>query len=477
MAKPKLRSPAGTPPGPTLWSRLFEPVDGASVTFARIAFGLLMAWESYRYLIRGAVLMKYAGPPVMIGYPGLEWIERWPGDGLYWHFYGLAACGLCIALGFCYRAAAALFCLGFTYVLLLSPAWFQNHFYLICLLSLLFSVIPAHGMASVDARLRPRLRSETVPAWSLWVLRAQIGVVYFYGGVAKIQWDWLQGYPMRLWLPSKASLPYLGELFRQDWVAIAMSWSGLCIDLFAAPALLWRRTRPFAFAVLVTFHLWNTQLFRIGVFPWMAIAMTTIFFEPEWPRRILNWPRRGESLHPPFRWTPGRRAIAGFLSVYLAIQVLAPLRHHLYPGDPSWTGEAHGYSWRMMLRKKSGLVTYRVTDPETGRTWLVDPTYTLDPATYGRLSTDPAMIHVYAHEIAEMATEPGHPRVEVRALALATVNDREPEPLIDPEFDLAAVAPRVLRRSPWILPYTKPLGSEWRDKYGGTDLDEGFHVE
>ena len=458
--------PPGVSAWTRLWSRLFAPVDGASVVFARIAFGVLMTWEAYRYLLLGRVEGKYAGPPVLIPWSGLEWIQRWPGDGLYWHFYALGFLALCLALGFCTRAAAALFCLGFCYVLALAPAFFQNHFYLICLLSGLFVLLPSHGMASVDVKLRPRLRSDTVPAWALWCLRGQLGIVYFYGGIAKIQSDWLQGYPLRIWLAKRDNLPVLGWIFEQEWMAIFMSWSGLAIDLFAFPALVWRRTRPFAFAVLVSFHLWNSQLFSIGVFPWMAIALTTIFFEPDWPRRIFRWPR-GEAAGDPgaFAWTPRRRALAGLLTAYVALQLLLPLRQHLYAGDTSWTDQGQQFAWRMMLRSKTGLLTFRLTDPETGESWLVDPSEELDREQYRRMSTDPPMIHVYARRLAELASEDRARRVQVRALVIASLNGREPQPLIDPEVDLAAVEPGVFARTPGILPYTKPLGDEWRAKY------------
>lgn len=481
MAKPKLHKAGAVAPDEPAWTRLwrqlFAPVDGASVVFMRIAFGLLMAWEGYRDLVDGIVRGKYAGPPFLIGWPGLEWVQRWPGDGLYWHFYALCLLGLCIATGFCYRAAAALFCVGFTYVLLLTPAWFQNHFYLICLWSLLLAFVPAHGMLSVDARLRPGLRSETIPAWALWILRGQLGVVYFFGGVAKLQGDWLQGYPMRLWLPGKNSIPVLGELFDQVWVAVLMSWSGLLIDLFAFPALLWRRSRPYAFAILVSFHLWNSQLFHIGVFPWMAISLTTLFFPPDWPRRVFNWPRRSPSEPKEFHWTPGRRALAGFLTVYAALQVLLPFRQHLYPGNPSWNSQGHQFAWRMMLRKKNGYLTYQLRDPDTGDTWLVSPNAELDQPQAGRLAVDPNMIHVYAHHLADLARETGHQRIEVRALALASLNGREPEPLIDREVNLVAQKPSLLRSVPGITRVTKPLGDEWRSKYPHPQADSGFDVQ
>jgi hypothetical protein len=450
-----------------LWARLFAPVDNASLVFFRIAFGLLAGWEMWLYLIRDIARVRLVEPAFVIGWPGFEWLPRWPEPWLYVHIYALVGLSLLVAAGALYRVTSVLFCLGYVYVFLLSQSNFQNHTYLICLVCLLLAGMPAHRSLSVDAWLRPGLRRDTAPAWCVWILRAQLAIVYFYGGVAKLNADWLQGYPMRLWMPRTATLPVLGAVFEQAWVAVAMSWAGIAIDLGAAFALLHRRTRIPAFAVLVAFHLWNSRLFHIGVFPWLAIASTTIFLDPSWPRRIFRWPRAAAEPPPePFRWTPAHRAAAGLLCAYLAVQLLVPLRQFLYPGDASWTGEGHTFAWRMMLRDRDGHVRFSLTDPDTGESWLVDPTDDLGGRVpYRKLATTPPLIHLYARHLAEVATGPGKPRVQVRAIALASLNQREPEPLIDPSVDLGAQPVRWFGHAPWIPPYTKPLGRDWMRKY------------
>ncbi len=62
--------------------------------------------------------------------------------------------------------------------------------------------------------------------------------------------------------------------------------------------LLWRRTRLVAWVAVVAFHVATWLLFPIGVFPWLMIGVTTIFFEPDWPERIATkvrvWRRRSD---------------------------------------------------------------------------------------------------------------------------------------------------------------------------------------
>ena len=110
---------------------------------------------------------------------------------MYVHFFVLGLLAIFIIIGFLYRISAFLFFLGFSYIFLLDQTNYLNHFYLISLLSFILIWIPAHTNYSVDAALCPELKKDTIPAWALWLLRFQIGIAYFYGGIAKINPDWL----------------------------------------------------------------------------------------------------------------------------------------------------------------------------------------------------------------------------------------------------------------------------------------------
>ncbi|HEY8153062.1 MAG TPA: HTTM domain-containing protein [Myxococcota bacterium] len=447
----------------TLWRFLFAPIDIASLAVFRIGFGLLMAYEIYDCLESGVVKAHYVDPRFHFTWLLFDWVKPWPGVGTYLHFYALIALSLCIAAGLFYRASAALFCLGITYLFLLDQAMYLNHWYLICLLGFLMILLPAHHALSVDAWLRPGLRSEQAPAWALWLLRAQMGVVYFFGGVAKLNADWLQGRPMDQWFPGSIGLPLLEPVLAHPASALLISWGGLLLDLFIVPALLWRRTRPYAFAAALGFHLINSEMFEIGVFPWLAIWCTAAFFDADWPRRVFNWPR--ESALPPapaVRWDAGARATLAFLSAYMAIQLLLPLRHFLYPGNVSWTEEGHRFSWHMKLRYKDAMASFRLTDPETGRNWQVDPSAELTARQVRKMAADPFMLQQYAHHLADLVTQPGRQRFEVRAIAAASLNGHLAEPIVDPTVDLAAVPRTLFGPNDWILPQNNELGRRVR---------------
>jgi vitamin K-dependent gamma-carboxylase len=453
-----------------LLQRMFAPVDIASLAWFRVAFGLLMLADLWRY--SGKIAATYIEPSFHFTYYGFDWIRPWPGDGMYVHFLVLALAAACVTAGLFYRAAAAVFFLGFSYWFLLEQARYLNHFYLIALISFIMIFVPAHRAFSLDAWLRPKRRAQTAPAWALWLVRFQIAVPYVFGGIAKLNGDWLRGEPMRMWLAERAGRPIIGPLFTQEWVVYFFSYGGLLFDLLVVPFLLWKRTRPFALVAALLFNLINGWVFTIGIFPWVMAAATLMFFEPDWPRRLKRFiMRRLFGVHevPPsyvrvaepraassgVRLRRRQRLTLGLLGAYAAFQVLFPLRHWLYPGDVAWTEEGHKFAWRMKLRDKAGQVRFFVTDRERERTWEVDARRYLTQWQRYEMSARPEMILQFAHHLADDLRARGHDDIEVRAVAWVSLNGRRPQLMLDPEVDLAR-QPRSIWPASWILPMAYP---------------------
>ena len=439
-------------------------VDASSVVALRVIFGLLGLAVVVRFFAHGWIGPLYVDPTHHFTYLGFGWVQPWPGWGMYAHFAVLGLLSLGIAAGYRPRICAALFCVGFTYVELIDRTTYLNHYYLMSLVSLLLAVLPLYG--------------NSVPAWAVWVLRAQVGVVYVFAGIAKLNPDWLlHALPMRIWLYQHGDLPEVGPLLQELWVAYAMSWGGTLFDLAIVPALLWRRTRVPAYGTLVAFHLATWALFpQLGVFPWLMIGLTLIFFAPDWPRRLFafylrysplpipSFPPTRESRTPPqhaaldsgFRrndeskhsW-PARALVVG-LTLFAAVQLALPLRHFAYPGNVRWTEEGYLFAWRVMLTEKVGYVRYQVSDPDTGQSWLVEPEAYLTPLQIERMSFQPDMIRQTARMIADDFAERGHGDVVVNADAFVAFNGRPNARLINPGVDLASIGPGVAPKR-WVL--------------------------
>ena len=426
----------------------------ASLVYYRIAFGLIALWECWRYYDHDWISRYYIEADFHFKYYGFEWVTPWSGDGMYWHFAAMALLSVMIITGTFYRLAAFLYWLAFTYFFLLERANYLNHFYLISLLSFLMILVPAHRAFSVDALRKPGWRTDFVPAWPLYMLRAQMVLVYFYAGVAKINEDWLMGYPLRLWLPKRDDVPIIGPFFDELWVQLLFSYGGLLLDLLGGFLLLHRRTRMPTFLVFCGFHLMNSRLFGIGVFPWFSIATTLLFFPPDWPRRVLA--RLGLRSLPGAVGEPAvstRRAwVASLLALYFAVQILMPLRHWLYPGDVRWTEEGHQFSWRMKLRSKKGFAHFYVTDPVTGERNRVRNQNHLSRRQIRKMSVRPDLMLQFAHHIAdEYSVEGVRPVVTVKSMV--SVNGREAQKMVEPDVDLARKYDSLATKG-WIVPLT-----------------------
>ncbi|HEX2271959.1 MAG TPA: HTTM domain-containing protein [Pyrinomonadaceae bacterium] len=467
---------------------LFKPVDISFLVFFRILFGAILLWEVYRYFTYGWIGRYFVEPALTFPYYGFGWVKPWPDNGMYIHFFVLGLAAACVMAGFLYRIAAPVFFVAFTYFFLLDQTRYLNHFYLVCLIGFVMCFLPAERAFSVDALLRRKIRSDVVPAWTLWLLRAQVGIPYFYGGIAKLNSDWvLGGEPMRTWLRPLTGAPGLGSTFASGWVVYGFVIGGLLLDLLVVPLLLWRRTRLFAFIAAILFNLINMVIFDIGIFPWLMLGALLIYFPPDLVRRFarafMSPGGAFDGVKPsvtPATVAEGtscpslsasQKVVAGLLATYLAVQLLFPLRHYLYPGNVSWTEEGHNFAWHMKLRTKVGEAVFTVTHPRSGQTWTIKPEAYLKPHQAMKVITKPDLVLQFAHYLAEEKRREGYDEVEVRAHVMVSLNGREPQLLIDPNVDLTKEQVSLLPAR-WIVPLTTPLGTrDTRDKPLETDSD------
>ncbi len=436
-------------PTKSVEGRAFRALDGASVVAFRVLFGLLGSFSAARFLSKGWVESLYLAPDHHLTYAWFSWVRPLPAPLMYALVVVMVPLGLAIAAGWRTRLTAAGFLAAFAYCELIDAALYLNHYWYVTLTLVLVVALPTSG--------------TTVPAIVVWLLRFQLAVVYFMAGIGKLNHDWLaRGEPMGMWLALRTDLPIIGSLFDEPWVGVTASWLGAAFDLTIVGWLLWRRSRPFAYAALVVFHVLTWRLFAIGVFPWVMIAGTSVFFDPSWPRRFarvlgLGGERlvrgSGRSASRVVRPSPPgqRRRLVIAAGGWAVLQIAIPLRHLVDAGDVRWTEEGYYGSFRVMLTEKTGLLRFDVTDPATGETWAVEPTAVLTDWQASQAAIRADLTLAAAHLVAESFERDGRRDVEVRAESWVSFNGRHRQRMIDPAVDLAALG-RHARASEYVLP-------------------------
>lgn len=442
-----------------------QSTEAAPLAVFRIFFGLMMFFSVVRFWAYGWIDKLYIQPQFFFSYFGFEWAKPL-GSWTYGLFVICGLSALAVAFGYRYRLAIISFFLSFSYIELMDKTTYLNHYYFISLLSFLMIFLPAHHYFSADAYRHEKIRQQFIPRWTIDSIKLLLGIVYFYAGLAKLNSDWLvNAMPLKIWLPGRYDLPLLGGLMQQEWVHYTFSWTGAAYDLAIPFLLLAKRTRPYAFVMVVVFHVLTRVLFPIGMFPYIMIVSSLIFFDAPLHQSILRFISKwlkisystfqnGVALNQSFWDSQGlkRKLIAGFF----IIQLLLPFRHYLYPGELFWTEEGFRFSWRVMLMEKAGYANFKVVNKRTGKRFYVNNSDFLTSFQEKQMSFQPDFILEYAHYIKEHFERQGHENIGVYVESYVALNGRKSQLYIDPEIDLTQEKESFKHKS-WILPFNDEI--------------------
>ncbi len=434
---------------------LCKPVSAAPLAVFRIVFGATMLFGIIRFASYGWIHELYIAPEFYFPYYGFEWV-RPLGSWTYALFAIMGVAALGILLGWHYRLASILFFLSFTYVELIDKTNYLNHYYFVSLVAFLLMFLPANRYFSMDAFQKRRAPAKEVPRWTIFILQVQLAIVYFYAGAAKLNSDWLmEALPLRIWLPPHTDMPIIGFMMDDLWVAYLFSWFGAFYDLTIPFFLWWNKTRPVAYLAVIIFHLLTWILFPIGIFPFVMIFSTLIFFSASFHEKLIQ--KISGLLSLPATQVsstsiPARKGPLKWVALFVIIQLLVPWRYLLYPGNLFWTEEGYRFSWRVMLMEKAGHVIFHVTDPETKRTGDIYPGEYLTANQEKMMSTQPDMILQFAKYLEKEYEKKGIANPIITAEAYVTLNGQGSRLFIDPTTDLTRQEENFKHKS-WILPY------------------------
>ncbi|WP_166923150.1 HTTM domain-containing protein [Flavobacterium poyangense] len=439
--------------------------QATTLAFFRLAFGLMMLFSLLRFMSYGWVEKFYIEPLFHFTYYGFEWVKSF-GKLTYLLFFGAIVSAAFVAVGFLYRFSAVVFFLSFTYIEFMDKTTYLNHYYFISIVSFVLIFLPANATFSVDAFRNSKLAFEKIPRWTTDILKLLLGIVYFYAGLAKLNSDWLfKAMPLKIWLPTNHNLPLIGSFLNENWVHFTFSWTGMLYDLSIPFLLLYKRTRIFAFVLVVVFHVLTKILFPIGVFPYVMIISSLIFFESNFHKRVLVFLtglfkldytafENGKDQKP--TQSVLYKTKLAFLTTFLIFQLTFPFRYLFYPGELFWTEEGFRFSWRVMLMEKAGYTQFRVTDSLTKKTILINNSHFLTAFQEKQMAFQPDFILEYAHFLHDYYQKQGIVNPEVRVDSYVALNGRLSKQYIDPNTDLAKEY-ESFRAKTWILPFNDEI--------------------
>lgn len=425
----------------------FKNIDNSPLIVFRIFFGFLIACESFGAILTGWVHKVLIAPKFTFSFIELDWLQPLPGFGMYFYFIIMGLFGIAIMLGYRYRVAIVSYTILWAGVYFMQKTSYNNHYYLLLIISFYMIFLPANQYASLDVKQQRTLEQKAMPYWVSLLFIIQVAIVYFYAAIAKFYPDWLNGTFTRILLAGTTSNEFFLTLFSNKYFYLFIAYAGILFDLLIVPLLLFKKTRTIALVASLSFHLFNAIFLQIGIFPFFALTFSLFFYPPEKIRKLFlrNKPVFNESV-PENHF--GKPIFLFFLLPFLFLQLLLPLRHHLIEGDVLWTEEGHRLSWRMMLRKRDGFINFKIKNNNTGEMTSYDYHKNLSPKQARTLATKPDFIWQYCQKIKQ---EYHGKNISIFIDCKNNINNGEFKTLIDPKQDFAKAEWNYFWHNEWIL--------------------------
>lgn len=429
---------------------LFKQIDNSALILFRILFGLLIFLESVGAIFTGWVKRTLIDPDFTFTIIGFEWLQPLPGNGMYIYYLLMGLFGIMVMIGYKYRFSIIAFTLLWTATYLMQKASYNNHYYLLILISSFMCIVPAHKYLSVDAKLNPEISSIKMPYWAKWIFIAQMAIVYTYGAIAKLYPDWLDTTVMQQFMLAKKEYYLIGNLLQNNTVHYFLAYGGILFDGLIIPLLLIKKTRKLAFLAAIFFHIFNAIVFQVGIFPFLSLGFCLFFFDPKTIHSLFLKRKPYYNLNE----TKTPNYATGFtllLTAYFCLQLLLPVRHWFIKGDVLRTEEGHRLSWRMMLRSKSGVINFKVIDKTTEKTTIINHREFLSEKQSRMIATKPDVIWQFIQRLKTTYKAEGKD-VEIYATrSRIGINGRALKPFINPYIDLTTVDWNTFCHSEWIL--------------------------
>ncbi|XP_036360809.1 vitamin K-dependent gamma-carboxylase isoform X3 [Octopus sinensis] len=486
---------------------LNRPTDPALLGMIRLLFGFIMLLDIPQERGLSSIDEKY-NDAQMCNFPLFDFLKPLPLEWMYVLYFSMWLSALFLMIGFCFRLSSILFAAIYWYLFFLDKTKWNNHSYLYGLHAIMFMVSDANHYWSVDGFLNPKIRNTHVPLWNYTVLRFQNFLVYFFAGIKKMTPEWLGGYSMKSLSEHWVFMPFTLFLTPDQIDLFIVHYFGFFLDLTIGFFLFFDTTRPYAFVFGLSFHLMNSQIFNIGMFPWAMMVTMTIFFYPDWPRKIFkNLPesisfqipedepiqksnhciyavkqeisgegnplsagdgekstydsKSNQKQHNHPQYSLRHIFSTAFAIFYILLQLFLPFSHFITKGYNNWTSGLYGYSWDMMVHRwNTQHLQIMYVERDTGESGFIDPMAFARSSKRWPLHSD--MVKQYALCIENRLENLGLKNVELYFDVWVSLTQRFQQRLFDPNTDIIKADWHPFKDTPWILPLQNQLAN-WRN--------------
>ena len=397
----------------------------------RIGFAIILFYQLSENIKRTAFYLQEEY--LYIPYEGLSFIHFLPVSFLTLLVYIGMIASLFVLFGLFFRPFLILATTIFTYIFLLDSVYYNNHYYLIILIGILLSFTNADAKFSLSNN-----KSDQVPHWHYLILQIMLAIVFFYGGLAKCNADWLGGHVIK-------------GITEEDWFNQVLIYGGWIFDLAIPFLLFFRKTRFMAILTVLIFNITNGLIFDdIGAFPILASLSMLCFIEGAWfPSMIQN----KIQINKPETFIPKTKWVKIILVSFFAFQLLFPLRHYMISSHPEWSGQGHYFSWRMKSYTKDvELKVYAYDKVENMRLYPINTG--IDNYTLQRIAAFPAMVPKIAQSVLNKIErlDGKKENIGISVDYMVSLNNRQVKRAIKSDIDITKVNYNWIRQNHWILP-------------------------
>ncbi|TGN10106.1 HTTM domain-containing protein [Leptospira ilyithenensis] len=413
----------------TVISCILKEVPSHILIHFRIIYGTLGFVLVSRYLFNGWIEKYFLQPKVF--FPHLVALNPLPYPWPYLHVFILLFLSLLICFGIKTRWALFFFLPLFFAFHFFDRTIFLNHYYLFLLFGFLLLLSPLHE------------RNKKISFIWILIFRIQILIPYFFGGIAKLNPEWLQeGQPLHIWLSRSEDIRFIGELLVLRETGILVSWLACIFDLTIPFFLSLPYTRNITYLFALVFHLLTGLFFPLGMFPWMMPLLGLVLFSPETHEKVGNLFDNKLALCLSQKIVPVKSRLFQKIAILLCgilflFEMFLANRHWFYPGNLFWTEEGFRFSWNIMVVEKAGYAEFWI---QTDKNKIpVRPGDHLTDFQIRMMSYQPDMIEQFARYLKTdyIKKHPEMKDIQIYANIFVSVNGKTPKRLVNRNYDLA----------------------------------------